>query len=119
MSKHISNQVVTFDNSGLWSFDNDFIRNVVTFAVDNSSSSYSDNRKNNFSISGEGPTYDINGSFGSPEKKFNINFTKVNTRLCLSLHYNADNSYLFALQLNFVPEVFLMDLVILSLEKYL
>ena len=28
-------------------------------------------------------------------KKFNINFTKVNTKFCLSLYYNADNSYLF------------------------
>ena len=26
---------------------------------------------------------------------FSITFTKANTRLCLSLHYNADNSYLF------------------------
>ena len=31
----------------------------------------------------------------SPEKKFSINFTKANTKFCLSLHYNADNSYLF------------------------
>ena len=26
---------------------------------------------------------------------FSTTFTKANTRLCLSLHYNADNSYLF------------------------
>ena len=32
---------------------------------------------------------------GSPEKKFSINFTKVSTKFCLSLHCNADNSYLF------------------------
>ena len=44
---------------------------------------------------GEGPTYCINGSFGSPEKKFSINFTKANTKFCLKLHYNAYNSYLF------------------------
>ena len=44
---------------------------------------------------GTGPTYGINGSFGSPEEKFNINFTKANAKFCLSLHYNADNSYLF------------------------
>ena len=44
---------------------------------------------------GEDPIHGINGSFGSPEKKFNINFTNVNTEFCLSLHYNADNSYLF------------------------
>ena len=34
-------------------------------------------------------------SFGLPEKMFNINFTKANTKYCLSLYYNADNSYLF------------------------
>ena len=37
----------------------------------------------------------INGSFGSPEKRFSINFSKANTKFCLILHYNADNSYLF------------------------
>ena len=46
-------------------------------------------------ILGEGPTYGINGSFGSPEKKFNISFTKANAKFCLSLHYNADNSHVF------------------------
>ena len=40
------------------------------------------------------PTYGINGRFGSPEKKFDINFTKANTKFRLSLHYSADNSYL-------------------------
>ena len=28
-------------------------------------------------------------------KKFSIIFTKASTKLCLSLHYNADNSYFF------------------------
>ena len=86
---------ITLDSAASWSFDNDFARNVIIFGVDNSSSSHYDNRKNNFLVLGEGPTYGINGSFGSPEKKFNINFTKANTKFCLSLHYNADNNYLF------------------------
>ena len=43
----------------------------------------------------EGPTFGINGSFGSSEKKFIINFSKGNTKFSLSLHCNADNSYLF------------------------
>ena len=43
----------------------------------------------------EGPTYCINGSFGSPEKNFSINFSKRSTKLCFSLHYNGDNCYLF------------------------
>ena len=29
------------------------------------------------------------------KKKFSINFSKVKTKFCLSLHYNADNSCLF------------------------
>ena len=60
--------------------------NVVIFGVNNCPSSYSDNRKNNFLILGKGPTYGINGSFESPEKKFSINFTKANKKFCFSLH---------------------------------
>ena len=76
-------------------FGNDIFRNVLIFGVDNSSSSHSDNRKNNFLILGESPAYGINGSFGAPGKKFDTNFRKANTKFCLSLHYNDDNSYLF------------------------
>ena len=86
---------ITFDSEGSWSFDNDLTRNVIIFGIDNSLPSHFDNLEHNFLILGEVPTYDINGSFGSPEKKFIINFTKANTNFCLSLHYNADNSYLF------------------------
>ena len=83
--------------------------------------------KNNFLVLGEGHSFWINGSFDSAEKKFSINFRKANTKFSLSLHYNADNNCLFVngreptmitLQLSFVSEVFLMDLVLLSLEKY-
>ena len=34
-------------------------------------------------------------TIGLPENKFSINFNKAKTKFCLSLHYNADNSYLF------------------------
>ena len=44
---------------------------------------------------GEGDTLGINGSFGAPEKKFNINFSKAEKQFCVALHYNGDNSYLF------------------------
>ena len=49
-----SGYVITFDSACSWSFDNDFTRNVLSFGVDNSSSSHSD--KNNLLILGEGPT---------------------------------------------------------------
>ena len=126
---------ITFDSAGCWSFDNDTARNVIIFGVDNSSSSHSDNPKNSFLILSKGASFGINGTFGSPEKRLGINCTKTNTKFCLSLHYNADNFYLFVngkeivnLKLtikmltfhhNFVSEVYLMDLVILSLQKYL
>ena len=73
-----------FDGKGEWSFGNDCARNVISFGVDNSSSSDTDTSKNNFLILGEGGTFGINGSFGAPENKFSINFTKANTKFCLS-----------------------------------
>ena len=35
------------------------------------------------------------GALVQQKKKFNINFSKANTKFYCSLHYNADNSYLF------------------------
>ena len=56
---------ITFDIAGSWSFYNDIARNITIFGVDNSSSSHADNRKNNFLVLGEGPTFESNGRFGS------------------------------------------------------
>ena len=46
---------ITFDSATSFSFDNDFAKNVIIFGVLNSSSSHSNNHKNNFSILGEVP----------------------------------------------------------------
>ena len=40
---------IAFDGAE-WSLDNDFVSDVVIFGVDNSSSSHSDNWKNNFLV---------------------------------------------------------------------
>ena len=56
---------IAFDREGLRSF---VARNVVIFGVDNSSSSHTDNWKNNFLVSGEGSTQNINDSTGAAEK---------------------------------------------------
>ena len=72
--------------------DNETARIVVIFGVDNSASSHADNAKNHFLMLA---TFGINGSFGSPKKKFSISFCKANTKFCLSLIYNADNNYFF------------------------
>ena len=47
---------MAFDGEGFWSFDNASARNVLIFGVGNSSSSHTDNRKNNFLVLGEDPT---------------------------------------------------------------
>ena len=86
---------IAFYGEGSWSFHNDFAGNIVIFGVDNSSSSHTDNRKNNFLVLGEGPTSGINNSIGAAEKKFSFNFSKANTKFCLSSHYNDDESYLY------------------------
>ena len=83
---------IIFDGVGSLYIGNNFAKNVVAFGVDNSSSSHADNCKNNYFVLGPGPTYGINESFDSSEKKFIINFGKARTKLCLSLHYIGDNS---------------------------
>ena len=91
--------------------------------------------KNNFLILGEDPTYGINGSFGSPEKNFSINFTKANIKFCFEVNYNADDvicllmekkslslkktMQMLIFQHSFASEVYLIDLVLPCLEKYL
>ena len=86
---------IPFEGKSFWSFDNDFAKNAINFGVDNSSSSHIGNPKLNFLVLGEGPTGGINGSVGAAEKRFSINFTKANTKFCLSLHDNDDESYLY------------------------
>ena len=72
---------ITFYDAGFWSFDNDTAINVVIFGVDNSSSSLAENGKNSLLVLIEGPIFRINGSFGSPEKKFSVSFSKANSYL--------------------------------------
>ena len=43
----------------------------------------------------KGPTQGLGEHSLTGEKMYLINFTKVDTKFCLSLHYNKANSYLF------------------------
>ena len=71
---------ITFDSAHSWSFYNDFSRNVMIYGVDKSSSSHTDNRKNNFVLPCEGLTFGINGSVGLPQNKVCINFSNTKTK---------------------------------------
>ena len=79
---------IAFDGKGSWNFGNDFAENVVIFNVDNSSSSHDNNRKNNFLVVGKGPAL-------VHQRKSLALILVQQTKFCLSLHYNGDNSYLF------------------------
>ena len=54
-------------------------KSIYILDMDSAGSFPSNNCKTNFLILG------INGIFESPEKKFSINFTKANTKLCLKI----------------------------------
>ena len=77
---------IEFDGAGTWNFSNNFSRNFVIFSVDDSSSSNTDNRKNNFLELGEGTNDDRNDSVSATGKKYNIKFTKAKkkfARVCI------------------------------------
>ena len=85
---------IGFDKETSFSFGNETGKNVIIFGVDMSSSSKIDNRKKDILILSKGPTQGLEYTL-SVEKLYSINFTKKNTKFCLSLHYNGANSYLF------------------------
>ena len=57
--------------------------------------------KNDFSLLGESLTDDFNGRIGVAEKNISINLKKEKEKNSLDLHYNPDNSYLYACLINF------------------
>ena len=88
---------IGFDGKGFYSHPsgNGTGRNVIIFGADMSSSTKIDNKGKDILILGSGPTQGLGEHSLSAEKMYSINFTKVNTKFCLSLHYNGANSYLF------------------------
>ena len=71
-------------------------RNVIIFGVDMSSSIHATNRANNIYVMGKEFIQGINDTTIYAEKLFHNNFTELGEQFVLSLHYNGDNSYLFA-----------------------
>ena len=59
-----------------------------------SSSSHINNKKKNILVLEKGPTQVLEHTL-TAEKMCSINFTVTNKKICLSLHYNGANSYLF------------------------
>ena len=59
------------------------------------SSIHVDNKGKDILILGIGPTQGLGEHSLTAEKMYSINFTNTNIQICLSLHYNGANSYLF------------------------
>ena len=60
-----------------------------------SSSKHIDNKGKDILILGIGLTQGLGEHSLTAEKMYSINFTNINEKFCLSLHYNGANSYLF------------------------
>ena len=86
---------IGFDRNGEFSFGNGLGRNCIIFGADLSSSSLDNNKKNNILALGKDFLQGINGTTIYAEKLYSISFTENNKKICLSLHYNGANSYLF------------------------
>ena len=67
----------------------------MIFGVDINSTPHIGNKGKDIWIPGKGPTQGLSEHSLTAEKLYSVNFTKKNTKLCLSLHYNAANSCLF------------------------
>ena len=55
-----------------------------------------DNRKKEILILGEGLTDQLDDTAINLEAKYSVNITKSIKKICLTLHYNTANSFLYA-----------------------
>ena len=69
-------------------------RSGIIFGGDMNLSSHIDNKRKDIFILGKGPTQGLEHTLAA-EKLYSINFTKEDAKVCLSLHYNGPNNYLF------------------------
>ena len=86
---------IGFDRHGEFSIGNGLDKNCINFGADLSSSSHINNKKINILVLGKDFVQGINGTTIYAEKFYKISFTEKNKKLCLSLHYNGANSFLF------------------------
>ena len=70
-------------------------RTVLIFGVHESSLVHANNKANNIYVMGDLFVQGVNDTTLYAEKIYSQNFTSVNKKFVLSLHYNGDDSYLF------------------------
>ena len=86
-----------YSKGGFLHEDGNYVVNVIIFGADLSSSTYArpNNRPNNILVLGKGFMQGIDVTTIYTEQIYTPNFTVYGKKVCLSLHYNDDNSYLF------------------------
>ena len=126
---------ITFEIAGSCSFNNDTAWNVITFGIDNSSSSHADNRENDFLVLSEVPTFGIMEALNHRRKRLAVILVKQVQDfawvciimpiilICLLMEKGYLSLKLaikiLAFRLNFVLKVCLRYLVLLNLTEYL
>ena len=86
---------IGFDRRSSFSFPSGrFGQNILIFGADMSSSAHISNKKKDILVLGKGSTQGLELML-TAGKVYSVNFTEKNKKLCLSLHYNGVNSYLF------------------------
>ena len=86
---------IRFDRKSNFSFPNGgFGQYVIILGLDMSSSVHVDNKKKDILILGNSSTQGLKHIL-SEERMYSVNFAVRKTKICLSLHYNGTNSYIF------------------------
>ena len=98
LTKHVdidlckySGYSIGFDRKGFFSIGDEVGRNVISSGVDMSLSSHIDNKNKDILILGKGPTQALEHTLAA-EKLYSINFTKQNTKFCITIEQTV---YLF------------------------
>ena len=88
---------IGFDSK--WSYtqpDGGYGKNTIIFGADLSTCKHANNTTKDVSVLGRDFIQKIGDTTVYAEKMYSSNITVDNKTFCLSLHYNGDNSYLFA-----------------------
>ena len=87
---------IGFDAHSSFSVNGEWDKNFIIWSVDNSLSVHTDNRTKYIKDLGEGLTDGLDDTTIAEEAKYFLNFTKSIKKICLSLHHNVANSFLYA-----------------------
>ena len=87
---------IGFNSRSLFSIPNfDWGKNVIIFGVDMCSSVHANNKNKDVLILGKGQTQGLDNTTLTAEAEYSMNFSRSQRKVCLSLHYNGKNSFLF------------------------